>query len=401
MDCKECCTADLQPCTDECELYDCTDCEVQLQPCCDEVRECCEDVCYDACNDVNCVDWHPEDHYCCDIDHGDASVPPAHSFSDMCNLACATTEHHIPAQYRQTLPQEDTYTTSSTPISLDTNASEQVYMGDPYHCHWQACDLSFLDSLEFDQHFLTQHLPSGSLNYSTSSGGSPSSLMCAWDQCGAAPQSAPALFDHIKHDHVEVEHHYRCKWLVGHATGAIEPCGVCVSSASDLTKHIIEQHIGSRQKEYTCYWHGCDRCQRPFSQRQKITRHIVVHTGDRPFKCTLCDYACSEEAVLKQHLRTHTGEKPFVCNICHKSFSASTALSVHMRIHTGFKPLTCRFPGCGKRFSESSNLAKHERTHASIRNFPCTHPGCKKSFQRPDQLKRHLNSVHKGVHLMK
>lgn len=375
-----------QPCFDTCnECIPCNDhieCNVQLQPCCDQEIDCCDDACEDACNEPDCIDWHPLEHYCCDIDHtAGCGIMAQHTLDALCGDAGMSNIQLTP------------HCTECSSSGIETPSStsmDPMPTGEPFHCHWQQCDLSFLNSLDFDQHFLMQHLQPMK---ASSTDASPNSLSCAWDQCVVAPQSVPALFDHVKHDHVEVEQHHRCKWLVADQTGNITTCGVCLNSAADFTKHITEEHVGSRQKEYVCYWEDCDRCHRPFTQRQKITRHIVVHTGDRPYKCLYCDYACSEEAVLKQHQRTHTGEKPFHCSVCHKSFSASTALSVHMRTHTGFKPLTCKFPGCGKRFSESSNLAKHERTHSQIKQFKCSQ--CAKSFQRPDQLKRHLNSVHK------
>lgn len=263
---------------------------------------------------------------------------------------------------------------------------------DPFHCHWQDCDLSFLSSTQFDQHFLNDHfktfqMPQEPLHQQ---------LSCAWDQCHVAPESVPALFDHVKYDHVGLEQHHRCKWLVVDHDRNIAPCNMCFNTAEALTKHLTTDHVGSGQSEYICYWQDCNRFHRPFSQKQKIMRHIVIHTGDRPFVCDICNHTCSEESTLKQHRRTHTGEKPFSCSICQKTFSASTALSVHMRTHTGFKPLVCKHPGCGKRFSESSNLAKHMKTHLQARSLSCSQ--CAKTFQREDQLKRHIKTVH-GVNL--
>ncbi|BFZ60174.1 zinc-finger protein [Saitoella coloradoensis] len=229
---------------------------------------------------------------------------------------------------------------------------------------------------------------------------------CHWDSCNhqiTTPDTRLGLVEHVKTTHLEQAHgHHQCLWVSEDILGSSDVsqehvCNACFPTAEALSEHVRDAHVGSRKAKYECRWLGCDRLcdERPFTQRQKILRHLQTHTGDRPHKCPICGHRFAEEGVLKQHMRTHTGERPFVCSVCSKCFSASTALSVHMRTHTGDKPLICKFPGCGKRFSESSNLAKHVRTHTSERPYKCQVTGCGKAFQRPDQLKRHAK-VHKG-----
>ena len=84
------------------------------------------------------------------------------------------------------------------------------------------------------------------------------------------------------------------------------------------------------ERPYACPVEACDR---RFSRSDELTRHIRIHTGQKPFQCRICMRSFSRSDHLTTHVRTHTGEKPFSCDTCGRKFARSDEKKRHAKVH--------------------------------------------------------------------
>ncbi|KAG7162559.1 Chorion transcription factor Cf2-like 1 [Homarus americanus] len=109
--------------------------------------------------------------------------------------------------------------------------------------------------------------------------------------------------------------------------------------------------------------HQCLHCTYNTTDSNKLKRHTLKHTGERPHSCPYCSYGTTRKELLKEHINIHTGEKPFSCPFCSYTASHRNYLKDHVRRHTGEKPYSCPF--CRYRTSQKSNLNSHLLIHKS------------------------------------
>ncbi|XP_069568684.1 zinc finger and BTB domain-containing protein 41 [Brachyistius frenatus] len=230
-------------------------------------------------------------------------------------------------------------------------------------------------------------------------------------------------------------------------------CNKLHASKKTLAKHVrrfhpdnIQEFLTKRKKKSEGW--KCNICLKTFSRRPHLQEHMILHTQDRPFKCTFCDeyfksrfarlkhqekyhlgpfpceicgrqfndtgnrkrhiecthggkrkwtcFVCGksvrERTTLREHLRIHSGEKPHLCSICGQSFRHGSSYRLHLRVHHDDKRYEC--DECGKTFIRHDHLTKHQKIHSGEKAHQCEE--CGKCFRRHDHLTVHYRSVHLG-----
>ena len=118
-----------------------------------------------------------------------------------------------------------------------------------------------------------------------------------------------------------------------------------------------------RSKEYVSVAFHCGRCNRTFTNRTALQKHIFSKHEDsssKPEKCHLCPKAFISKSSLLRHLKAHQGIYTYTCRFCQKGFSTKEHVAGHeAKFHTGEELFKCDV--CAKTFSYKCDLVKHTK----------------------------------------
>ncbi|XP_065666667.1 zinc finger protein ZFAT isoform X1 [Hydra vulgaris] len=132
----------------------------------------------------------------------------------------------------------------------------------------------------------------------------------------------------------------------------------------------------------------CDICNKMFVSKRNVQRHMLSHTGEKPWMCEFCFKRFRQKPHLEQHVNIHKGIKNAVCSICGKAFNHRSNLVTHMATHSSVRPHSCIV--CGENFKLKHTLAKHMMVHTKQdieKRHQCQI--CKRSFRDKSYLAEH------------
>ena len=105
-------------------------------------------------------------------------------------------------------------------------------------------------------------------------------------------------------------------------------------------------------------------------------------------KCQMCSHTCKSVSALSAHHRDDHGI--LRCNTCDKAFSTKAALDKHIYVHKLQKTFVCE--ECGQGFIFESRLLQHQITHSDEARYACNRGSCSKSFKNKGDLNRHVGT---------
>ena len=129
---------------------------------------------------------------------------------------------------------------------------------------------------------------------------------------------------------------------------------VSISNGSTNIKQELEEEdpLGLADDSKQEGGYNCDKCEKSFTRKSDLTRHIQsVHDKIR-YNCNQCAKSFSERGTLKRHIKSAHENVRYNCDKCDKSFAQNGDLNRHIKFVHEILRYNCDL--CKQSFSFSS-----------------------------------------------
>lgn len=126
----------------------------------------------------------------------------------------------------------------------------------------------------------------------------------------------------------------------------------------------VPHTVGRKKNPAAAKVFPCPICSKVFKFKSLLASHSVIHTEIKPHSCEFCNRCFRRLSHLKRHCEVvHANgarlPQSYVCQVCGIDKKCKSQLERHVIIHTGERPYACDL--CPARFNRSGNLQQHKR----------------------------------------